>query len=79
MKAYEFFSNQNFVSASRENQVLLKTFKELHSQTGNPVPRQGETITVEQYLKRIRNTGTTRVQKTGTLMKNNSSKSHNIV
>lgn len=70
MKAYEFFSNQNFVSASRENQVLLKTFKELHSQTGNPVPRQGETITVEQYLKKEYETlAQQEYKKTGTLMK----------
>ncbi len=51
MKAYEFFSDPN-LRVSRENQVLLNTFKELHSQTGNPVPQPGDTITVEQYLKK---------------------------
>jgi hypothetical protein len=70
MKAYEFFSNQNFASASRENQMLLNTFKELHSQTGNPVPQQGETVTVEQYLKKEYETlAQQEYKKTGTLMK----------
>lgn len=69
MKAYEFFSDPN-LRVSRENQVLLNTFKELHSQTGNPVPRQGETVTVEQYLKKEYETlAQQEYKKTGTLMK----------
>ncbi len=70
MKAYDFFANQNFARASKENQVLMNMFRELHTQTGNTVPQPSDTITVEQYLKKEYETlAQQEYKKTGTLMK----------
>ncbi|MCC6520679.1 hypothetical protein IT403_01710 [Candidatus Nomurabacteria bacterium] len=70
IKMYDFLYNQNPAQVSSENRLLMDTFRKLHEETGNAVPRQGETITVEQYLKKEYETlAQQEYKKAGTLMK----------
>lgn len=70
IKMYDFLYNQNPAQVSSESRLLMDTFRKLHEETGNAVPQQGETITVEQYLKKEYETlAQQEYKKAGTLMK----------